>query len=66
MTKIRIGVAGANGAFGTKHLEALSEIADAQITAVMATSMEKQIKRAILLMCRIVLMIMMPFWRAKS
>lgn len=41
MAKIRIGVAGANGAFGTKHLEALSVIADAEITAVMATSMEK-------------------------
>ena len=41
MTKIKIGVAGANGAFGTKHLEALSAIQDAEITAVMATSMEK-------------------------
>ena len=41
MTKIRIGVAGANGAFGTKHLEALAQIPDAHVTAVMATSMEK-------------------------
>lgn len=41
MTKIRFGVAGANGAFGTKHLEALAAIDDAQITAVMATTMEK-------------------------
>ena len=41
MKKIRIGVAGANGAFGTKHLEALTAIEHADITAVMATSMEK-------------------------
>lgn len=41
MTKIRIGVAGANGAFGTKHLEALAQIDAAEITAVMATTMEK-------------------------
>ena len=41
MTKIRIGVAGANGAFGTKHLEALQAIDDVIISAVMATSMEK-------------------------
>ena len=41
MTKIRIGVAGANGAFGTKHLEALSAINTVDIAAVMATSMEK-------------------------
>ena len=41
MTKIRIGVAGANGAFGTKHLEALAQIDVAEITAVMATTMEK-------------------------
>ena len=41
MGKIRVGVAGANGAFGTKHLEALSVIEDVEITAVMATSMEK-------------------------
>ena len=41
MSKIRIGVAGANGAFGTKHLEALMNISEAQVTAVMATSMDK-------------------------
>lgn len=41
MTKIRIGVAGANGAFGTKHLEALSVIEACDISAVMATSMDK-------------------------
>ncbi len=41
MSKPRIAVAGANGAFGTKHLEALAEIEDAEVTAVMATSMEK-------------------------
>ncbi|MDB4022005.1 Gfo/Idh/MocA family oxidoreductase [Litorivicinus sp.] len=41
MSKVRIGVAGANGAFGTKHLEALSCIDDAEITAVMATTLEK-------------------------
>jgi len=41
VTKIRIGVAGANGAFGMKHLEALAQIPDADIRAVMATSMEK-------------------------
>jgi len=41
MGKIRIGVAGANGAFGTKHLEALAAIDEADITAVMATSMAK-------------------------
>lgn len=41
MTKIRIGVAGANGAFGTKHLEALVQIPDAEIRAVMATTMDK-------------------------
>ena len=41
MDKIRIGVAGANGAFGTKHLEALTSIDAADVTAVMATSMEK-------------------------
>ena len=41
MNKIRIGVAGANGAFGTKHLEALMNIPEAQVTAVMATSMDK-------------------------
>ena len=41
MGKIRIGVAGANGAFGTKHLEALAAINEAEIAAVMATSMAK-------------------------
>jgi len=41
MKKIRIGVAGANGAFGTKHLEALSVIEACDISAVMATSMDK-------------------------
>ena len=41
MDKIRIGVAGANGAFGTKHLEALASIDAADVTAVMATSMDK-------------------------
>ena len=41
MKKVRIGVAGANGAFGTKHLEALAEIDKAEIAAVMATSMDK-------------------------
>lgn len=46
MTKIRIGVAGANGAFGMKHLDALSQIEYAEISAVMATSMEKANKVA--------------------
>ena len=41
MSKIRIGIAGANGAFGSKHMDAISTIEDAQITAVMATSMAK-------------------------
>ena len=41
MTKIRVSVAGANGAFGTKHLEALSQIDSVEISAVMATSMAK-------------------------
>ena len=41
MSKVRIGVAGANGAFGTKHLEALSVIDSCIITCVMATSMSK-------------------------
>jgi 2-hydroxy-4-carboxymuconate semialdehyde hemiacetal dehydrogenase len=41
MSKIRIGVAGANGAFGTKHLEALHAIPSADVQAVMATSMDK-------------------------
>ncbi len=41
MTKIKVGVAGGNGAFGIKHLEALSQIDDAEIYAIMATSMDK-------------------------
>ena len=41
MSKIRIGVAGANGAFGTKHLEALHAIPSADVQAVMATNMAK-------------------------
>ena len=35
MTKIRIGVAGASGAFGTKHLQALSAISEVEVVAVM-------------------------------
>ena len=41
MTTLRLGVAGANGAFGTKHLEALSQIDEVEISAVMATTMAK-------------------------
>ena len=41
MSKVRIGVAGANGAFGTKHLEALAAIETAEVTAVMATTRAK-------------------------
>ena len=41
MRKIRLGVAGASGAFGTKHLEALIQIETAEITAVMAPSQDK-------------------------
>ena len=41
MTTLRLGVAGANGAFGTKHLEALSQIDEVEIRAVMATTMAK-------------------------
>ena len=41
MTKIRIGVAGAAGAFGTKHLEALSQIDEAVISAVMTTKADQ-------------------------
>ena len=41
MGKIRVGIAGANGAFGSKHMDAISAIEDAEITAVMATSMAK-------------------------
>ena len=40
MRKIRLGVAGASGAFGTKHLEALTQIETAEITAVMAPSQD--------------------------
>ena len=41
MGKLRLGVAGANGAFGTKHLDALAAIENAEVAAVMATSLEK-------------------------
>lgn len=41
MHKIRLGVAGASGAFGTKHLQALTQIETAEITAVMAPSQDK-------------------------
>ena len=41
MTKVRIGVAGANGAFGAKHLQALQAVPDAVVTAVADTSMER-------------------------
>ena len=41
MSKIRLAVAGANGAFGVKHLEALSQIEEVDIVAVMATTMAK-------------------------
>jgi len=41
MSKVRLGVAGANGAFGIKHLEALSAINNIEISAVMATTIEK-------------------------
>jgi 2-hydroxy-4-carboxymuconate semialdehyde hemiacetal dehydrogenase len=41
MSKIRVAVAGANGAFGSKHMEALSVIDSVEIVAVMATTMEK-------------------------
>ena len=41
MRKIRLGVAGASGAFGTKHLEALTQIETAEITSVMAPSQDK-------------------------
>ena len=41
MGKLRLGVAGANGAFGTKHLDALTAIENVDIAAVMATSLEK-------------------------
>lgn len=41
MKKVRIGVAGANGAFGSKHLDALSQIDNVEIVATMATTLEK-------------------------
>ena len=41
MNKVRIGVAGANGAFGSKHLDALSRIDNVEIVAAMATTLEK-------------------------
>ena len=41
MGKLRLGIAGANGAFGTKHLDALAAIENADVAAVMATSLEK-------------------------
>jgi 2-hydroxy-4-carboxymuconate semialdehyde hemiacetal dehydrogenase len=41
MKKVRIGVAGANGAFGSKHLDALSQIDDVEIVAAMATTLDK-------------------------
>ena len=41
MSKVRIGVAGANGAFGSKHLDALSQIDTVEIVAAMATTLEK-------------------------
>ena len=41
MSKVRIGVAGANGAFGSKHLDALAQIDEAKIVAAMATTLDK-------------------------
>ncbi|MBU24977.1 MAG: oxidoreductase [Gammaproteobacteria bacterium] len=41
MSKVRIGVAGANGAFGSKHLDALAQIDEVEILAVMATTLNK-------------------------
>ena len=41
MSKVRIGVAGANGAFGSKHLDALAQIDEAEIVAAMATTLDK-------------------------
>ncbi|MGC6517063.1 MAG: Gfo/Idh/MocA family oxidoreductase [Candidatus Puniceispirillaceae bacterium] len=41
MTKIRIGIAGAAGAFGKKHLEAVQQIAEAEIVALMERKLEK-------------------------
>jgi len=39
--KIRVAVVGANGAFGMKHLDGLTNIEDAEVTVVSATSQEK-------------------------
>ena len=41
MSKVRIGVAGANGAFGSKHLDALAQIEEVEIVAAMATTLDK-------------------------
>ena len=41
MSKVRIGVAGANGAFGSKHLDALAQIDEVEILAAMATTLDK-------------------------
>jgi 2-hydroxy-4-carboxymuconate semialdehyde hemiacetal dehydrogenase len=41
MSKVRIGVAGANGAFGSKHLDALTKIDEVEIVAAMATTLDK-------------------------
>ena len=41
MSKVRIGVAGANGAFGSKHLDALTQIDEVEILAAMATTLGK-------------------------
>ena len=41
MSKVRIGVAGANGAFGSKHLDALAQIEEVEIVAAMATTLGK-------------------------
>lgn len=41
MSKVRIGVAGANGAFGSKHLNALAQIDEVEIIAAMATTLDK-------------------------
>ena len=41
MSTVRIGVAGANGAFGSKHLDALAQIEEVEIVAAMATTLDK-------------------------
>ena len=41
MSKVRIGVAGANGAFGSKHLDALAQIEEVETVAAMATTLDK-------------------------